>query len=136
VNGAPTGLTFAPPDLRLLQTRKGDRYELSISQGTNVLSRLPWEFGRQPAALAYSSANGGWLYIATLDRGLQRVPWPAPKGGAGQNNASLTPEYTRVRAVAVTPDGTIFFGTANSSDDRGRSGAAAGKNYVIRLRPR
>ena len=132
VSGAPAGLTWAD-DLRLLQTRAGDRHELSIVQGTTVLTRFAWEPGRRPAALAYST---GWLYIATLDRGLQRVQWPPPKGGIGHSDASLAPEYTGIRAVAVASDGTIFLGTANPTGDRTRPGAAAGKNYLIRLRPR
>jgi glucose/arabinose dehydrogenase len=134
VQGAPAGLTWAQ-DVRLMQTRAGARHELVISQGTATLSRYVWEAGRRPAGLAFTTANGGWLYIATLDRGLQRVKWP-PKGGMAQADAALARDYTGVRAVAVAPDGTIYFGTANSASDRGRAGDAPGKNYVIRLRPR
>jgi hypothetical protein len=135
VQGAPMGLTWTP-EVRLLQTRTGDRYELTIAQGGNVLNRFTWPNGRKPTALTYSSVNGGWLYFATLDRGLQRVRWPQPKGAAGLDDATIAAEYTGVRAVAAGADGSIYFGTANSPTDSSRGSAESGKNYVIRLKPR
>jgi hypothetical protein len=132
VQGAPTGLTWVP-DLRLLQSHSGERHELVFTQGDRTAGRYVWDTGRRPAALAFTPAGGGWLFIATLDRGLQRVRWPPPKGGVKPEGASLADEYTNVRAVTATLDGTVYFGTANPTADRVRR---SGKNYVIRLRPR
>ncbi|MBA2894080.1 PQQ-dependent sugar dehydrogenase [Nonomuraea soli] len=102
-------------------------------QGDNPAYKNPiatWSTDQaSPSGLAFA---GGSLWMAGL-RG-QKL-WQIPlsdDGTAGEPVARFDGQYGRLRAVAATPDGTLWFGTSNHD---GRGSPRQGDDRVLELTP-
>ena len=103
---------------------------------------VTWNPGIAPSGLAwYSGADSAWrgsLFVGALaGEHLRRVSVVADQAAVGgwrvTGQGRLFPEVGRVRAVAMGPDGILYF---TSSNRDGRGVPRGGDDHVYRLRAR